>query len=61
MQVVENGSRTGRALEVLWRVFANVYNSLQNTRMDLRVGCVMGSRVREQDLQIVGRSFSQAL
>jgi hypothetical protein len=49
MQVGENRSRTGRALEVLWRVFANVYHALQHTRRDLPVGCVMGSRVREQD------------
>jgi hypothetical protein len=61
MEVVENRSWPWRPLEVLRRVFTNLHNPLHNTGMDLWIGGVMGSRLREQHLQIIGRSCSQSL
>src|SRR5215472_17946282 len=60
-EVVENRSRPWRPLEVLRRVFANLHNPLDDTRMDLGIGGVMGPRVREQHLQIIWGSVSHSL
>jgi hypothetical protein len=60
-EVVENCSRPWRPVEVLRRVFANLHNVLDDTRMDLWIRGVMGPRVREQHLQIIGGSYSQSL
>ena len=61
MQVVQNRSGTWCSLEVLRRVFANLLNPLDETSRDLGIGAVMGTRVRKQHLQIIGRSLSQSL
>ena len=60
-QIVQNRSGPRCALEVLRRVFANLFNPVDDTRMDLGRGAVMGTRVRKQHLQIIGRSLSQSL
>jgi len=61
MQVVQNRSGTWCSLEVLRRVFAHLLNPLDETSRDLGIGAVMGTRVRKQHLQIIGRSLSQSL
>src|SRR5262249_28730505 len=42
MEVVQNRSGTWCSLEVLRRMLANLHNALDDTRMDLGIGGVMG-------------------
>jgi hypothetical protein len=61
MKIAENRSRPWRSMKVLRRMFANLYNPLDDPRMDLWVGGMMSPRAREQDLEIIRGCFSQAL
>ena len=61
MQVIQNRPGTWCRLPVLRRVLANLFNPLDDTRMDLWIGGVMGTRAREQHLQIIWGSISQSL